>query len=283
MNQFKDKVAIVTGGASGMGESLCRKLAAAGAKVIAADIAFDNVNRVVEDICSAGGKAEAASLDVTDKDAVYALVEEVAQNHGRLDYMFNNAGILVVGEIRDMAPGQWDRLMAVNVMGVLHGTLAAYSVMLRQGFGHIVNTASMAGLIYQPVTAAYVMTKQAAVGLSLSLRAEAAALGVKVSVVCPGLVDTSLYTNCQSVKADVQDVLGMLPVRACPSDKAADKILSGAIKNKAVIVFPLHARILWRAYRLAPIGMLKVMEVLVWAFRKKARKEAQQGVCIDEL
>ena len=241
MTEFKDKIAIVTGGASGMGESLCRKLAAAGAKVIAADIAFDNVSRVVEDIRSAGGKAEAAALDVTDKNAVYALVEDVAQRHGRLDYMFNNAGILVVGEIRDMAPGQWDRLMAVNVMGVLHGTLAAYSVMLRQGGGHIVNTASMAGLIYQPVTAAYVMTKQAAVGLSLSLRAEAAALGVKVSVVCPGLVDTSLYTNCQSAKVDVPDVLGMLPVRACSADEAADKILNGAKKNKAVIVFPLHA------------------------------------------
>ncbi|MBI9077347.1 MAG: SDR family oxidoreductase [Desulfatibacillum sp.] len=283
MNQFKGKTAIVTGGASGMGEFLCRKLAAAGANVIVADIAFEKAGEIAREIRAAGGHATASALDVTDKGAVYALVEKTAQENGRLDYMFNNAGILVVGEIRDMTPGQWDRLLEVNVMGVLHGTLAAYSVMLRQGFGHIVNTASMAGLIYQPVTAAYVMSKQAAVGLSLSLRTEAAGLGVKVSVVCPGYVDTSLYTNCQSVKADVQDVLGMLPVRACRADKAADKILSGAIKNKALIVFPLHARILWWAYRFFPIGMLKIMEGMVWLFRRKARTSEAHDSCIKDM
>ncbi|MEW6077843.1 MAG: SDR family oxidoreductase [Thermodesulfobacteriota bacterium] len=272
MSVFKDKTAIVTGGASGMGEAVCRQLAARGASVIVADIQSEKAEKVAAEIRAAGGMARAAALDVSDREAVFALVENTARESGRLDYMFNNAGMLFVGEVRDMAPAQWEKIVRINTMGVLHGTLAAYNVMIRQGSGHIVNTASMAGLIYQPITVAYVMTKQAVVGLSLSLRIEAAGLGVRVSAVCPGVVKTPLYDHSPSERASIPDVMGILPVRACPAEKAADHILAGVTKNKALILFPLHARMLWLAYRLMPLALVKFMQAPVWYFRKKLRK-----------
>jgi len=273
MKVFKNKTAIVTGGASGMGESVCRKLGAFGANVIVADVQAQKADAVAAQIRATGGKAKSCVLDVTDKDAVYRLVEDTAREYGSLDYMFNNAGVHVIGEIRDMSPAQWEKVIQINAMGPLHGTLAAYAVMLRQGKGHIVNTASLAGIIDQPLTVAYNMTKHAVAGLSLSLRAEAAGLGVSVSLVCPGVVKTPLYDTSPCVGANMQDVMGMLPVRACTPDKAADYILKGVAKNKAVILFPLHAHVLWWMYRAAPVSVLKSMEPSVWFFRKKFRKE----------
>lgn len=272
MNIFKDKTAIVTGGASGMGEAVCRKLADEGANVIVADIQSEKAEKVAEEIRAGGGKARSASIDVTDKEAISSLVENTAGEFGHLDYIFNNAGILFVGEARDMKPAQWEKIVSINTMGVLHGTLAAYTVMLRQGSGHIVNTASMAGLIYMPVTVAYNMTKHAVVGLSLSLRAEAAGLGVRVSAVCPGLVKTPLYDTSLSERTSTPDVMGLLPIQGCTAEKAADYILSGVRKNKALITFPLHAKILWLTYRLMPLVMVRFMQIPVRYIRKKIRK-----------
>jgi len=164
MNIFQDKTAIVTGGASGMGEAVCLKLGVYGANVIVADIQAEKAETVARQIRRNGGKAESVSLDVTDRDAVYGLVEDTAREYGWLDYMFNNAGIHLIGEVRDMEPGQWEKILQVNTLGVLYGTLAAYSIMIRQGKGNIVNTASMAGLTYMPLTVAYNMTKHAVSG-----------------------------------------------------------------------------------------------------------------------
>jgi short-subunit dehydrogenase len=107
--------------------------------------------------------------------------------------MLNNAGIALGGEVRDMDLEHWRRILDVNLWGVIHGTTAAYQVMVKQGFGHIVNTASLGGLIPEPMATAYATTKHAVVGLSTSLRAEAAELRVKVSVVCPGFVQTRTF------------------------------------------------------------------------------------------
>jgi NAD(P)-dependent dehydrogenase (short-subunit alcohol dehydrogenase family) len=126
---------------------------------------------------------------------VQELVDETVRDYGRLDYMFNNAGIGMGGEVRDMDLEHWRRVLEVNLWGVTCGTSAAYEEMVRQGFGHIVNTASLAGLIPLPMVAAYCATKHAVVGLSASLRAEAAALGIKVSVVCPGFVETGIFRS----------------------------------------------------------------------------------------
>ena len=170
MEKFKDSVAIVTGAASGIGRALGQELARRGALVIMADIQRDLLEEAVGSITQAGHKAEAVTLDVTDFQAVKALVENTAARQGRLDYIFNNAGIAVGGEVRDVSIDDWRDVLDVNLFGVVNGVAAAYPLMVDQGYGHIINTASIEGLIPFPGTVSYVASKYAVVGLSNALR-----------------------------------------------------------------------------------------------------------------
>jgi NAD(P)-dependent dehydrogenase (short-subunit alcohol dehydrogenase family) len=247
VNSLTGKVAIVTGGGSGIGESLCRELARRGARVVVADIDAENAGRVAAAIEGQGGKAEARSVDVASDQDVKRLVEETAAAYGHLDYMFNNAGIAIGGDARDLTLDQWHRVLGVDLYGVLHGMHAAYAIMARQGFGHIVNTSSAAGLFAYPGNAPYCTAKHALVGLSLSLRLEGADLGVKVSCVCPGFVRTSIYQNAQiagvtlPAGTDREQLAGALTKMMAPS-RAAQVILDGVARDKALIVFPASMR-----------------------------------------
>ena len=165
MGGFAGQVAIVTGGASGIGRALCEALAAEGARVVVVDRDAGGAAAVAEAIAKAGGVARAEVLDVADGDAVRCVVEDTAAREGRLDLLFNNAGIAIGGEVLDMTAEHWRRIVDVNLWGVVNGIRAAYPVMARQGSGHLVNTASGAGLIPNPLATAYGMTKHAEVGL----------------------------------------------------------------------------------------------------------------------
>ena len=269
MNIFRDRITIVTGGASGIGRALCEGLAGYGAAVTVADIDGPGAKAVADGIVAQGGRAEPAALDVSDRDAFAGLVDAVAARHGRLDYLFNNAGISLGGEVRDMTPEQWRRIIDVNLMGVLNGTTAAYGVMLGQGAGHIVNIASYLGLVSPPLTAAYNMTKFAVVGLSRSLRHEAAGLGVKVSTVCPGYIRTNLIERGTMLRVSPADIIDMIPFRLLRVEKAVRPILKGVARNRELIVFPFHARLLWRLYRAAPSALAPIFRSSVEKFRVK--------------
>ena len=240
MDLFRNKISIVTGGASGIGRGLCELLGRQGAKVIVADVNRADADRVTAGITETGGDAKSVHLDVTDAGAVRKLIQETASENGRLDYIFNNAGISVGGEVRDMNPEHWQRVIDVNLMGVIHGTLAAYSLMVRQGFGHIVNTASLAGLIPGPVNTPYGTTKHAVIGLSTSLRAEGADLGVKVSAVCPGFIQTGIWDSSPALNVDKEKALAGIPFKMMDATKAAQKVLEGVERNRAIIIFPFH-------------------------------------------
>ncbi len=239
---FKGTIAIVTGGASGIGRALCEELARRGALVIAADIHVEGA--------PPAGAAQIARLDVTNAEEVGRMVEETVRAHGRLDYMFNNAGIGVGGEMRDLTLEHWRKAIDVNLWGVIHGCDAAYKAMVRQGGGHIVNTASAAGLVGEPGLIPYSVTKSGVVALSTALRAEGQAFGVKVSVTCPGFVDTAIYENAIGVKIDKNEFLKKLPVRLVPAADAARRILRGVERNEAIIVFPFYAQLTWWLLRL---------------------------------
>lgn len=164
--------------------------------------------------------------------------------------MFNNAGIALAGEVYHLALADWNRLIDVNVRGVIHGVAAAYPLMIKQGFGHIVNTASAAGLGPVPGLVVYAMTKHAVVGLSISLRGEADRHGVKVSVVCPGFVDTPLLQRSPMIHVDREAALKRLPLR--PVGPVVAEVLRGVARNRALIVVTPMGRFTWRLYRLLP-------------------------------
>jgi NAD(P)-dependent dehydrogenase (short-subunit alcohol dehydrogenase family) len=250
VTDYQNKVAIVTGGASGIGRAIAEDLARNGARVVVTDLNAEGGQQVAAAIQKLGDQAEAAPLDVTNAAAVQALVSETVARHGRLDFMFNNAGIGVGGEVRDLSLEHWRRIIDVNLWGVIHGVAAAYPVMVKQGFGHLVNTASLAGLIPSPMATPYATTKMAVVGLSLSLRAEAVALGVKVSAICPGFVQSGIYEAATVINVKNEDIIKAIPVKIIAARRAAMIILRGVARNKAIITFPFYARLLWRLHRL---------------------------------
>jgi NAD(P)-dependent dehydrogenase (short-subunit alcohol dehydrogenase family) len=155
VSPFHAKVAIVTGGASGIARALCEGLAQRGAVMIVADVNGEAASEVATHLAKRGATARGVQLDVVNFDQVERIVQETSAAHGRLDFMFNNAGIAVVGELRDTTPEHWRKVLDVNLMGVIHGTLAAYAAMIPQGHGHIINVSSVTGLMPTPVLAPY--------------------------------------------------------------------------------------------------------------------------------
>src|SRR5215468_2127020 len=281
---FAGRSAIVTGGGSGIGAAIAAALAARGAVVVIADIDQAGSASVAARInAGSAGTASAEVIDVTDSGAVAGLVARVVAESGSLDLIFNNAGIAVAGPVDELTLDHWNRVIDVNLRGVVHGVHAAYPVMVRQGHGHIVNTASLAGLVPGPGLAPYVAVKHAVVGLSLSLRAEAAIRGVKVSAVCPGFIDTPLLgrvnpdlpqTEAGANAAALARELGKL----YQPDRLAQDVLRGVERNKALIVASRSARVAWRMTRYAP-GF--TMRTIISGVRRRAAENAEAAASVQ--
>lgn len=278
MNYYHQKIAIVTGGGSGIGRALCQQLAQAGATVIVAEINGQAAQETTDLICGAGGQARAVRLDVSDAGAVQMLVDHTVAEFGRLDFMFNNAGITKLGETRDQSLDNWRLVLNVNLMGVVYGTDAAYKQMVQQGHGHIVNTASMAGLVPQPTSVPYTASKHAVVGLSAALRAEGADLGVRVSVVCPAFIRANMIHEGSVVGVKVADLYARRNLALMPTaEQAAQAILRGVARNQEFIIYPFYARLLWWLNRLIPATPLFMRKKIVRDFRKLREKAGGIG------
>jgi NAD(P)-dependent dehydrogenase (short-subunit alcohol dehydrogenase family) len=255
MSNSQPPVAIVTGAASGIGRALCVALAARRVWIVAADVDGAGLAGLAATVDATGGQIATAIVDVRDAAAVQALVDRTMATHGRLDWLYNNAGITLVGEVAEMTLDQWNRIIDVNLRGILHGVAAAYPIMIKQGFGHIVNTASGMGLSPSPLLTAYSTTKYGVMGLSLGLRAEAQALGVKVSVVCPGFIRSSMFDSATMIGASVDDLIDKVPFRIRDAADCAAAILRGVDRNAGIIMYPGYVRFFWWLYWLAP-GLL---------------------------
>jgi NAD(P)-dependent dehydrogenase (short-subunit alcohol dehydrogenase family) len=259
---FANKTAIITGGASGIGRALGSELAALGARVVLADIDGDEARRTAAALSGQSGSAvvEGRQLDVREREKVQALVDDVVASHGSIDFYFNNAGISLGGPTHEFSGPHWDRIIDVNLVGVVNGLLAAYPAMIRQGRGHIINVASGAGLVAPPFVVAYAATKHAVVGLSTGLRPEAALHGVRVSVVCPGAVDTPILDRLPdsdlppTTSAPVTPRRYLTEARQRPvaADRFARAALKGVAANRGIIVVPPSAKSLWYLNRLSP-------------------------------
>ena len=265
---FLDKICIVTGAASGIGLELARQLAASGACVVLGDVDAAGVAEAAAGILRTGGKAKAVAADVTDAAAVRGLVEGTAAEFGRIDYLFNNAGVAIIGEIRDLSLEQWRRVIEVNLFGEIHCIHYAYPIMIGQGFGHIVNIASGSGIAPGPLNTPYVASKFAIVGLSHALAAEARAFGVAVSVICPGYVDSPMMSEMQPVNAEAKDVNARIDFKRLSAERAAQIILARLPRKRVTIAFPFYVHAFAFLHRFAPGLFLRFSARQVDRFRR---------------
>jgi NADP-dependent 3-hydroxy acid dehydrogenase YdfG len=252
------KIAFVTGGASGIGAALTTKLVDGGAEVWIADRQIGPAQELAQRLNSGGAKAHAIELDVRDYSSFERAVAEVAQQSGRIDYLFNNAGIGVGGEVDSYTLDDWNEVFDVNLRGVAHGIQAVYPIMIRQHGGHIVNTASMAGLVTSPGQASYTATKHAVVAISKALRVQAERHGVQVSVLCPGVIRTPILTGGKYGRikmtgvSDEQLLKFWEPLRPMAPEKFAERALRAVLRGDAIIVVPAWWKALWYLERLSP-------------------------------
>jgi NAD(P)-dependent dehydrogenase (short-subunit alcohol dehydrogenase family) len=272
--RFDAQVAIVTGAASGIGRVLATALVAEGATVVLADLDGPGAERSAAEI---GRGAEPAAVDVTDAGAVASLVDSVVGRYGRIDLLCNNAGIGAGGPVEQLTLADWAAVIDADLNSVVYGVAAAYPSMVRQASGHIVNTASLAGLVPSPLLTPYAAAKAAVVGLSVSLRVEAAAHGVGVSVVCPGPVETPILDqtgpgNAVNARKLLTNALGP----PYPAAAMAADILDGVVENRAIIVAPATARAAWEGYRRAPEAVLDAM-----AAQARASRQRREGTTTD--
>lgn len=259
------KVALVTGGASGIGAALAAQLVAEGAEVWIADRQYEAASKLLARLAGAPGESHAIELDVRDYASFERVVAEIELHSGRIDYLFNNAGIGVAGEIDAYDLSDWDDVFDVNLRGVAHGIQAVYPIMMAQGSGHIVNTASMAGLVTSTGQGSYAATKHAVVALSKTLRLEAERHGVAVSVLCPGVIRTPILTGGKYGRfdkagtSDEQLLQAWERMRPMEPDDFARRALQAVLRNRAVIVYPGWWKALWYLERLSPALTMRLL------------------------
>lgn len=190
--RLEDKIAFITGGASGLGRAAAKRFAAEGATVVVADVNLDGARRTIELVEDVGGDGVAHELDVRDGSAFQAAVDATIDDYG-LDILLNNAGISHERiHVEDINTTRRDQLIDVNVKGVWNGTVAAIPHFKTQGSGAIVNTASLAGVIGAPMLSAYSLSKGAVVNFTRAVAAEVGPHGIRVNAVCPGITDTAM-------------------------------------------------------------------------------------------
>ena len=267
---FKGKSCLVTGANSGIGYAVSEELLNRGAIVYMA-------GRNPEKIAEASGQLSAYKdqihtliVDVTKQEQVQKAIEDTAAQAGRLDILFNNAGVGATMQFEKATLEDWKTIIDTNVWSVIYGVHAAVPIMLKQGFGHIVNTGSISGLIPVPFQALYSLTKFGVTGLTECLRYEYAEKGLHFSVICPANIATPIFHKAIDGKAHGEL---RIPDDAYPADKAASLILDKVAEHKGIIIIPEDPNTdLWKEYvrgdKEAEEALLKVVRDRRAAFEK---------------
>ncbi len=191
-NNFAGKIVVITGASSGLGEATARLLSAEGASVVLGARRVDRLRSLADELTGRGGKALAVTTDVTQRDQVTRLVDAAVRTYGRIDVMINNAGLMPQSLLEHLKVDEWDRMIDVNIKGVLFGIAAALPYMKRQKAGHIINVSSVAGHKVRPGATVYAATKHAVLALSEGLRQEVKPYNIRTTVISPGAVASEL-------------------------------------------------------------------------------------------
>ncbi len=238
MQDFAGRVAVITGGASGIGLGLARRLGAEGMHVVIGDVERPALDAAVADLTAAGVDVVGVSCDVTDADQMQSLADTTMDRFGAVHVFCNNAGVGGGGLSWETPLSMWDWVLGVNLWGVIHGIRSFVPILVQQDAAHIVNTASVAGLVAAPMMGPYNASKHAVVALSETLHHEFAIVGTaaRVSVLCPGWVRTNIATSERNRPApagagsasDAGDVVGM---DAEQQTELGRQVLAGMIAN----------------------------------------------------
>ncbi|TDD56275.1 SDR family oxidoreductase [Nonomuraea terrae] len=215
------KVILITGASSGIGEATARRLAAEGHRVVMGARREDRLAATAKEIEAAGGSADVHRLDVTDRRDVAAFVDAAAERHGRVDVMIANAGVMPLSRLDALLVDEWDRMIDVNVRGLLHGIAAALPHFQRQGSGHFVTVASIGAHEVSPTAAVYCGTKYAAWAITEGLRQELDP-GIRVTTVSPGVVESELAESISDPVA--RDTMRTYRANSIPPSSIADAI-----------------------------------------------------------
>lgn len=234
LEYYQDKICIVTGGNSGIGYALCEELLKRGAVVYMAGRNPEKVKKSAEQLSDYGNRIKTLMVDVTDEKQVKNAIEDTAAREGRLDFLFNNAGIFKPMLFETATLEDWRFMIDTNLWSVIYGVHAALPIMLKQGSGHIVNTSSLAGLIPYPMQVIYDATKYAVVGLSESLRYEYAEKGIRFSVICPGDIATPIFSKI----VDSEGGGAEIPKSAYPVGEAVAYSLDKVSEGQGRIIVP---------------------------------------------
>ncbi|TFH31641.1 MAG: SDR family oxidoreductase [Myxococcales bacterium] len=246
--------AVVTGAGSGLGRALALELATRGASLIVSDINSSAAEATAELVRQRGATVEAVQCDVTDRDAVFALVDETEKRLGGIDFIANNAGVAVGGSFDEISIEDWRWAVDINLWGVIYGCQAAVPKMKTQGRGYILNVASAAGLLAPPAMSAYNVTKAGVVSLSETLFAEYKSEGIRVAVLCPTFFRTNIVESGRGAttdKDDAQIIRWMERSKVQAPDVA--KAAVDSVRDGKLYVQPMRdGRMAWRLKRTSP-------------------------------
>jgi 2-hydroxycyclohexanecarboxyl-CoA dehydrogenase len=267
--ELSGSLVLVTGAGSGIGEATAHAFADRGATVLCADIDALAAERTARACASpssvraAGASGRAYTVDVSDREAVATMATRVAEEHGPLDVLVNNAGVGMSGRFLAMSPDDWEWILGINLMGVVHGCQAFGPGMVERGHGQVVNLSS--GLAYTPraTEPGYVTTKAAVLALSQCLRADWGPSGVGVSAICPGVIATPIIerTRFKGDRAGT-DTVGRVRqafAKGHPPALVATAIVGAVVQDRPVVAVGIEARIGWALNGLLPSRVVDLM------------------------
>lgn len=223
MSVLNGKVVVITGASSGIGETTARLLASLGAHVVIGARRMDRLQEVASVIQKDGGSVVIQQLDVTELEQMQAIIDEAQSHFGRVDAVINNAGVMPLSSLEALKIEEWNRMIDVNIRGVLHGIAAVLPVMKTQGFGHFINIASIGAYEVTPTAAVYCATKYAVRAITDGLRQETVGQGIRVTLVSPGVTESELAESITDNQA--REFMNEYREHALPATTIANAIV----------------------------------------------------------